>query len=41
MEIVPSTNTRDAGSRFVANCDTTPEVKTRNSVAPASACEGR
>ena len=40
IEIVPSANTRDARSLAVASCDTTPDEKTMNSVAPASACDG-
>ena len=38
--MVPSANTREARSLAVASCDSTPAVKTMNSVAPASACEG-
>ena len=40
IEIVPSANTRDARILAVASWDSTPDEKTTNSVAPASACEG-
>ncbi len=37
--MVPRASTRDAGSLVVASWETTPQENTRNSVAPARACE--
>ena len=41
IDVTPSASTRGARSFPVASWDSTPEEKTRNSVAPARACEGR